>query len=180
MARMKKQNEKHVKMNKLAKLKTWKGGLGKNEHPAGLATYKGNSGKNRGNENNLFPGGPKTRKGDPGKNGMKKKHKQMKAYMQKALITDAIFKARSVVKHPAMTVPSKRLFPTSLWIEYSSLSSAMVSMRLLTTAPPKGDFHKHMLEHEPLRAQYFNVLSISVKLCLQIANHHAFQAFIRA
>ena len=60
-------------MNKLAKLKTRKGGLGKNEHPDRLTTYRGNSGKNRGNEKNLFPGGLKTRKGDPGKNGMIKK-----------------------------------------------------------------------------------------------------------
>jgi len=42
-----KQNEKH-KINKLAKLKTRKDGLGKNEHPDGLTTFKGNSGKNRG------------------------------------------------------------------------------------------------------------------------------------
>ena len=48
MARMKKQNEKHGKMNTLAKLKTRKGGLGKNEHPDGLTTFKGNSGKSRG------------------------------------------------------------------------------------------------------------------------------------
>ena len=69
---------KNTKMNKLAKLKTRKGGLGKNEHPNGLTTYRGNSGKNRGNEKNLFPGGPKTRKGDPGKNGMKKKTNESK------------------------------------------------------------------------------------------------------
>ena len=33
-----------------------------------------------------------------------------------------------------------------------------------------------MSEREPLRAQYSNVLSVSAKLCLQIANHHAFQS----
>jgi len=111
MARMKKQNEKHEKMNKLAKPKTRKGGLGKNEHPAGLTTYRGNPGKNRGNEKNLFPGGSKTRKGDPGKNGMMKKEKnKTKANMQKALTTDAISKAYSALKHPAMTVPSERFF----------------------------------------------------------------------
>ena len=60
-------------MNMLAKSKTRKGGLGKNEHPDGLTTFKGNSGKNRGNQKKkLFPGGSKTRKGDPGKNGMMK------------------------------------------------------------------------------------------------------------
>jgi len=32
----------------LAKSRTRKGGLGKNEHPDGLTTFKGNSGKNRG------------------------------------------------------------------------------------------------------------------------------------
>ena len=37
-----------MKMNKLAKLKTRKGGLGKNEHPGGLTTFEGNSGKKQG------------------------------------------------------------------------------------------------------------------------------------
>ena len=61
------------KMNMLAKSKTRKGGLGKNEHPGGLTTFKGNSGKNRGNKRKkLFPGGSKIWKGDPGKNGMMK------------------------------------------------------------------------------------------------------------
>jgi hypothetical protein len=49
MARMKKQNENEKWKNeneKLAKPKTQKGGLGKNEHPAGLTTCEGNSGKN--------------------------------------------------------------------------------------------------------------------------------------
>jgi len=36
---------KNTKMNKLAKLKTRKGGLGKIEHPDGLTTFEGNSGK---------------------------------------------------------------------------------------------------------------------------------------
>ncbi|KEH37458.1 transmembrane protein, putative [Medicago truncatula] len=56
----------------LAKSKTRKGGLGKNEHPAGLTTRKGSSGKNGALKRTYFPGGSKTRKGDPGKNGMKK------------------------------------------------------------------------------------------------------------
>ena len=43
------------KMNMLAKSKTRKGGLGKNEHPAGLTTYRGNSGKSRGNEKFYSP-----------------------------------------------------------------------------------------------------------------------------
>ncbi|KEH36961.1 hypothetical protein MTR_2g025977 [Medicago truncatula] len=56
----------------LAKLKTRKGNLGKNEHPAGLITQKGSSGKNGALKRIYFPGGSKTRKGDPGKNGMQK------------------------------------------------------------------------------------------------------------
>ena len=61
-----------MKMNELAKLKTRKGDLGKNEHPAGLTTRKGSSGKNGALKRIYFPGGSKTRKGDPGKNGMQK------------------------------------------------------------------------------------------------------------
>jgi len=55
MARMKKQNEKHEKITMLAKSKTRKGGLGKNEHPDGLTTFKGNSSKNRGNTKKTIP-----------------------------------------------------------------------------------------------------------------------------
>jgi len=44
---MKKQKEKHEKIKLLAKSKTRNDGLGKNEHPDGLTTFKGNSGKNR-------------------------------------------------------------------------------------------------------------------------------------
>ncbi|KEH28246.1 hypothetical protein MTR_5g078985 [Medicago truncatula] len=58
--------------SRLAKLKTRKGGLGKNEHPAGLTTRKGSSGKNGALKRIYFPGGSKTRKGDPCKNGMQK------------------------------------------------------------------------------------------------------------
>ncbi|KEH30736.1 hypothetical protein MTR_4g080245 [Medicago truncatula] len=61
-----------MKLKRLAKSKTRKGGLGKNEHPAGLTTRKGSSGKNGALKRTYFPGGSKTRKGDPGKNGMKK------------------------------------------------------------------------------------------------------------
>ncbi|KEH15575.1 hypothetical protein MTR_0792s0030 [Medicago truncatula] len=63
MARMKKQNRKCMKMNRLAKLKTPKGGLGKNEHPAGLTTRKGSSGKNGALKRIYFPGGSENPKG---------------------------------------------------------------------------------------------------------------------
>ena len=76
MARMKKQNE-NEKMEKwkntskkLAKLKTRKGGLGKNEHPADWQPVKGNSGKNGAMKRILFPGESKTRKGGSGKSGV--------------------------------------------------------------------------------------------------------------
>ena len=42
----KKKREKTNKKTKLAKLKTRKGGLGKNERPGGLKTRKGGPGKN--------------------------------------------------------------------------------------------------------------------------------------
>jgi len=53
MARMKKQNE-NTKMNKLAKLKTRNGSLSKNEHPDGLTTFKGNSGKKQGHLKRIY------------------------------------------------------------------------------------------------------------------------------
>ena len=40
-------------MNMLAKSKTRKGGLGKNEHPDGLTTSKGDPGKNRGDQKTI-------------------------------------------------------------------------------------------------------------------------------
>jgi len=43
------------KMNMLAKSKTRKGGLGKKEHPDGLTTFEGNSGKNRGIWKKIIP-----------------------------------------------------------------------------------------------------------------------------
>ncbi len=125
-------------MNKLAKLKTRKGGLGKNEHPDGLTTYRGNSGKNRGNEKNLFPGGLKTRKGDPGKNGTMKNSKT-KANMQKALTTDAISKTCSALKHPAMTVPPKRFYSLQVY-ERDTVPCPQPWSRCVfqTTTSPKG------------------------------------------
>jgi len=128
-------------MNKLAKLKTQKGGLGKNEHPAGLTTYRGNSGKNRGNEKDLFPGGSKTRKGDPGKNGMVEKRRKNKtrANMRKALTTDAISKAYPALKHPAMTVTSEKFFSLRVY-EWDTAPCPQPWSRCVfqTTAPPKG------------------------------------------
>ena len=83
MARMKKQNEKHGKMNMLAKSKTRKGGLGKNEHPDGLTTFKGNSGKNRGIWKIYSPVDWKPERAIQAKMGWKKK--RTKANMQKSI-----------------------------------------------------------------------------------------------
>jgi len=46
-------NQKKIK--KLAKWKTWKGDLGKNERPGGSKTRKGGPGKNKGHGKNIFP-----------------------------------------------------------------------------------------------------------------------------
>ena len=51
----KKKNEKHEKMNMIAKSKTWKGGLGKNEHPDGLTTSKRQSRQKQGQQKNYSP-----------------------------------------------------------------------------------------------------------------------------
>ena len=59
--------KKKRKKRELAKSKTWKGGLGKNERPGGLKTRKGGPGKKGQRKITYIPGGSKTRKGDPGK-----------------------------------------------------------------------------------------------------------------
>jgi len=50
IAKKRKKKEK----KKLAKLKTRKGGLGKNEHSGGLKTRKGDPGKNKGHAKNIY------------------------------------------------------------------------------------------------------------------------------
>jgi hypothetical protein len=66
-------NEKMKNENKkLAKLKTRKGGLGKNEHPADRQPMKANQAKMGQWKEYLFPGESKTRKGGSGKSGIEK------------------------------------------------------------------------------------------------------------
>jgi len=51
-----KKKRKEERKEKLAKLKTRKGGLGKNERPGGSKTRKGGPGKNKGHtKENIFP-----------------------------------------------------------------------------------------------------------------------------
>jgi len=104
-------------MNKLAKLKTRKGGLGKNEHPAGLTTYRGNSGKNRGNGKEFIPRWIENPKGRSRQkwDDKKQQQKQTKANMQKALSTDAISKMCLALKHPTVTAPSKRFYSLQVY-----------------------------------------------------------------
>jgi hypothetical protein len=65
---------------KLAKLKTRKGGLGKKWAPRWLTTYEGDSGKNGAMKRILLPGELKTRKGGSGKNGIRKwKNEKLKS-----------------------------------------------------------------------------------------------------
>jgi len=47
------QKYKKEKKN-LAKLKTWKGGLGNRERPSGLKTWKGGPGKNYGHKKGIY------------------------------------------------------------------------------------------------------------------------------
>jgi len=142
----------------LAKSKTRKGGLGKNEHPDGLTTFKGNPGKNRGMKK-LFPGGSKTRKGDPGKNGMMKKWKKWngKNKHAKALTTDAMSKALTWLFQQAAI--QSNCFTASCLQRWSR----RVFKR---RHPQKRNSCKCMSEREPLRAQYSSVSSVSAKLCL--------------
>jgi len=141
MARMKKQNEKHEKMNRLAKLKTRKGGLGKNEHPTGLTTYKGNSGKNRGNEKIYSPVDRKPERAIQAKIGWWWKNKQNKSKHAKSIDHRCDIQNMLNIKSPSSdSAIGKVLLSTSLWMGYSSLPSAMVSVHLPTTAPPKGVF----------------------------------------
>ena len=83
---------KSMKMNKLAKLKTRKGGLGKNEHPDGLTTFEGNSGKKQGQWKEFIPRWIENPKGRSRQKW--DDEKETKTNMQKALTTDAISKVR--------------------------------------------------------------------------------------
>ena len=96
----------------------------------------------------------KTRKGDPGKNGMtKKKKKQTKANMQKALTTDAISKVRPTAECSAVAVPSKDLTlcmsMNGIWLP--ALNNGL-DVSSNDDIPRRRAFAKYMLEHEPLRA----------------------------
>lgn len=71
--KMKNENEK------LAKLKTRKGGLGKNEHPADWQPMKAIQAKMGQWKEYLFPGESKNRKGGSGKSGVEK-WKEWKEY----------------------------------------------------------------------------------------------------
>jgi hypothetical protein len=73
---------------KLAKLKTRKGGLGKNEHPADWQPMKAIQAKMGQWKESLLPGESKTRKGGSGKNGVWK-WKMKEWNIEKALTTDA-------------------------------------------------------------------------------------------
>jgi len=164
-------------MNKLAKLKTRKGSLGKNEHPDGLTTFKGNSGKKQGHLKRIYsPVDWKPERAIQARMGWKKKRRKRSKH------------ARSIGHRcDAQTVLDGRAFSNSSTIKrFHSLQvyawdtapcpqqwSWCVFER---RHPQKRNFCKYMSEHEPLRAQYSNVLSVSAELCLQIANHHAFRS----
>ena len=97
-------------------------------------------------------------------------------HAKKALTTDAISKVCSAWEHPALAVLSKDfiLYKFMNGMQLPALSNGFGTSS--NDGISKGEFHKHMLEHEPLRAQYSNVLSTSVKSCPQVVNHHALQS----
>ena len=178
MARMKKQNEKY-KNEWARQVENPKGRLRqKNEHPDGLTTFKGNSGKNRGNTKKKhiprWVENPKRRsrqKWDKKKGKINNKCKHAKSIGHRcdtqSVLDGMAFSSSSTIKrfHSLQvdewdTVPCPQQWS---WCVFKRRH------------PQKRNFCKYMSEHEPLRAQYSNVSSVSAKLCLQIANHHAFQ-----
>ena len=170
MIRMKKQNEKAWKMNMLAKSKTRKGGLGKNEHPDGLTTFKGNSGKNRGMWK-IFPRWVENPKGRSRQNGMMKiKMRNNKKQTCKSI------DHRCDVQSIYVTVPtcSNTIQIVFLYDFTASCLQAMVSMYLQTTASPEEELLQIYVRARAITCPIFQCLSVSAKFCLQIANHHAF------
>jgi len=131
-------------------------------------------------EKNLLPGGLKTRKGDPGKNGMKKKWKNNKRKRSKyAKSIDHRCDTQSVLNSRASSDSStiKRFYFLQIFERDTAPCPQQRPWCVFKWRhPQKRNLSKYMSEHEPLRAQYSNVLSVPVKLCLQIANHHAFQS----
>jgi len=119
MARMKKQNEKHEKVNMLAKSKTRKGGLGKNEHPDGLTTFKGNSGKKQGHSKKFIPRWIENPKGRSRQKWDEKKKKKItrekETSMQRALTTDAIPKVYSTVEASSNSNTTKRSYSLQVY-----------------------------------------------------------------
>jgi len=103
---------------------------------------------------------------------LKRNKKNEKTDMQKALTTDAMSEAFTWLSQQA-AIPFRLFFTTILQLPTFKRWSRCIFER---RHPQKRKFCKYMSEHEPLRAQYSNVLSVSAKLCLQIANHHAFQS----
>ena len=114
--RMKRKNENE----KLAKSKTRKGGLGKNEHPADWQPVKANQAKMGQWKESLFPGESKTRKGGSGKNGIEKwKNWKMERTKEwKALTTDANIQCLPSTDAPSNGDLYQRIFQGSLFCKF--------------------------------------------------------------
>jgi len=123
-----------MEINMLAKLKTRKGGLGKNEHPDGLTTFKGNSGKSRGKQENYSPVGRKPERAIQAKMGWWKneKMKWKKTNMQKHWPPMRCPKHLRDCSHKQQYLSN--CFPLRC---YSFLPSMTVSMYFQTTASPE-------------------------------------------
>jgi len=145
----------------LDKSKTRKGGLGKNEHPDGLTTFKGNSGKKQGHQKTI----PRWIENPKGRSRQKWDDEKWKN-MQKH------WPQRRCQKH-LRDCSNKQQYPSNY---FTASCLQRWSRRIFKRRrPQKRNFRKYVSEREPLCAQHSNVLSVSAKLCLQIANHHAFQ-----
>ena len=163
-------------MNRLAKSKTRKGGLGKNEHPDGLTTFKGNSGKNRGIWENYSPVDRKPERAIQAKMGWWKRKNEWKRREKNKHAKSIDHRCDVQSTYVAVPTSSGTIQTVFLYSCYSFLPSAKASNVSSSNSIPRRGTFAYVSEREPLRAQYSNVLSAAAKLCLQIANHHAFQS----
>ena len=165
--RMKMKNWKN-ESEELAKLKTRKGGLGKNEHPADWQPMKAIQAKMGQWKECYSPVNRKPERAVQAKMGFE--NEKMKEWnIEKALTTDANIQCLPSTDTPSNGDLYPRTFQGSPPLQVL-LPSAMVSIRLSTTVSPKRFSPVNMLQHEPLRAQSSNVLSTFVKLLCQTTN----------
>jgi len=134
---------------------------------------KGNSGKNRGNTKKIVPRWVENPKGRPRQKWDDERNNEKWNEKQTCKSIDHRCDVRSIY----VTVPTSSHTIQTVFLYNFTTSCLQRWSRCIFERlhPQKENFCKYMSEREPLRAQYSNVSSVSAKLCLQIANHHAFQ-----